>query len=484
MMLKIGGEKMGKLSSQNKIIVGVLSLFLILIVGYAIFSESITIGGTANASGDFDIIFNSVGVIKEVGSSGATATISTNKKALSVTVPKLEYPSAYVEIPVTIKNNGNITAKITGIQTSGLDNKDIKVTYNGVAQNDRLTAGQEISMKIKVTWDIASTTIVDNLAFTINITYEQATDEAVIPPEQKELFTWESDTVISGLTADGIASLKANGGHLVIPEGVTEIASPNFDMSTGQGTLDKGFSPYAIGKLEPQSATDEQVKENCIITSVSFPSTLTKIGNYAFIYNMNLTGALSLPNGLKEIGNYAFAMTMLSGNLSLPQGLTKIGESAFASSVNLSGDLVIPDGVTTIAPTAFSSTAITSLTLGTGVTTIKERAFYGCQSLTGPLVIPDNVVTIEGYAFMTTSITSLTIGTGLKTIGTQAFSRLDTLTGDLYFPSSVESIGSNAFDASSVADNKLTSISVYSATGRGANAFSNRESVLTIRPLQ
>lgn len=482
-MLKIGGEKMGRLSNQNKVIVGVLSLFLILIVGYAIFSESITIGGTANASGDFDIIFNSVGVIKEVGSSGATATISANKKALSVTVPKLEYPSAYVEIPVTIKNNGNITAKITGIQTSGLDNKDIKVTYNGVAQNDRLTAGQEISMKIKVTWDLASTTVVDNLAFTINITYEQATAEAVIPPEQKELFTWESDTVISGLTADGIASLKANGGHLVIPEGVTEIASPNFDMSTGQGTVDKGFSPYAVGKLDLQNATQEQIIENSIITSVSFPQTLTKIGNYAFIYNMNLTGELSLPNGLKEIGNYAFAMTKLSGNLSLPQGLTRIGDSAFSSSP-LTGELVIPNSLTTIEMNAFSSTAITSLTLGTGVTTIKERAFYGCAYLTGPLVIPDNVVTIEGYAFMTTSITSLTIGTGLKTIGTQAFSRLDTLTGDLYFPSSVESIGSNAFDASSVADNKLTSISVYSATGRGANAFSNRESVLTIRPLQ
>ena len=474
---------MSKLSNQNKVIVGVLSLFLILIVGYAIFSESINVGGTASASGEFNIIFNSVGTIKEEGSSGATAEISSNKKSLTVNVPKLEYPSAYVEVPVVIKNMGSVTAKIIGIETVGLDTTDIKVTYSGIGQDERMAPNEERNMKIKVTWDSASTTIVDSLTFSISINYEQATEEIIIPPAQKELFTWDSDTVISGLTADGIAEVKANGGHLVIPEGVTEIASPSFNMNTGEGLVNKGFSPYAIGKLDLQSATEEQVRENSIITSVSFPSTLTKVGNYAFIYNQYLTGTLTLPNGLQEIGDYAFAMTMLNGDLSLPQNLTRIGDSAFAAS-SLKGDLIIPNGVTVIEPNAFSSTAINSLTIGTGVITIKERAFYGCAYLTGPLVIPDNVQTIEGYVFMGTKLTSLKIGTGLKTIGTQAFDNIETLSGELYFPDSVEEIGNSAFSIDSAANNKLTSISVYSATGRGAYAFNKRESVLTIRPLQ
>lgn len=71
---------MKKLSSQNKIMVGILAVFLVLIVGYAIFNESLTVGGTANVSGEFSIIFKNVGGIVETGSSGTTAQISTNKK--------------------------------------------------------------------------------------------------------------------------------------------------------------------------------------------------------------------------------------------------------------------------------------------------------------------------------------------------------------------------------------------------------------------
>ena len=167
---------MSRLSNQNKIIVGVLSLFLILIVGYAIFSESINIGGTASTgSSDFNIIFNSVGTIKEEGSSGATATISSNKKSLTVMVPKLEYPSAYVEVPVVIKNAGSVTAKIVGIETVGLDNPDIKVTYSGIAQNDRMAPNEEKNMKIKVLWDESSTNTSASASFTITLNYEQDT---------------------------------------------------------------------------------------------------------------------------------------------------------------------------------------------------------------------------------------------------------------------------------------------------------------------
>ena len=210
---------------------GVLSLFLILIVGYAIFSESINVGGTASASGEFNIIFNSVGTIKEAGSSGATAEISSNKKSLTVNVPKLEYPSAYVEVPVVIKNMGSVTAKIIGIETIGLDTTDIKVSYSGVTQDEELGTNEERNMKIKVTWDSASTTIVDNITFKIGLNYEQSNGGVTTTgQEQSDLFTWDGPGIVSGLSEKGIAEVKANGGHLVIPEGVTEIASANFDL--------------------------------------------------------------------------------------------------------------------------------------------------------------------------------------------------------------------------------------------------------------
>ena len=388
---------MSKLSNQNKIIVGVLSLFLILIVGYAIFSESINVGGTASASGEFNIIFNSVGTIKEAGSSGATAEISGNKKSLTVNVPKLEYPSAYVEVPVVIKNMGSVTAKIIGIETIGLDTTDIKVTYSGIGQDERMAPNEERNMKIKVTWDSASTTIVDSLTFSISINYEQATEEIIIPPAQKELFTWDSDTVISGLTADGIAKVKANGGHLVIPEGVTEIASASFDVATGEGEFDKGFSPYAIGQLDINTATEEQIIENSIITSVSLPSTLTKIGSDAF-FRTNIA-EMVFPNALREIGDGAFSSSSISGELILPNNLIIIGPVAFGNT-KISGELVIPDNVTEIGFLAFAELSITSLRIGNNVRNIREQAFAYCVNLSGELFIPDSVVEIGDYAFV------------------------------------------------------------------------------------
>ena len=246
----MGEVRMNKLSKENKIIIGIVMVVLVLSVGYAIFSESINIGGTARASGEFNIIFNSVGTLKEEGSSGATAEISSNKKSLTVNVPKLEYPSAYVEVPVVIKNVGSIKAILKGIETVGLDTTDIKVSYSGVTQDEELGTNEERNMKIKVTWDSASTTIVDNITFKIGLNYEQSNGGVTTTgQEQSDLFTWDGPGIVSGLSEKGIAEVKANGGHLVIPEGVTELASPNINLATGEGNFDKGFSPLALLEL-------------------------------------------------------------------------------------------------------------------------------------------------------------------------------------------------------------------------------------------
>ena len=65
-----------KLSRQNKIVVGIVALVLALTVGYALFSQSLNIGGTASADGTFELVFDSIGTIVEKGSTGAEASNS------------------------------------------------------------------------------------------------------------------------------------------------------------------------------------------------------------------------------------------------------------------------------------------------------------------------------------------------------------------------------------------------------------------------
>lgn len=398
-------NKLGNISKQSKILIIVIALFLVISVGYAIFSQSIEVKGTASAEGDFNIIFERINQIAGQGSQNATAEIINQGKELQINVPKLEYPTAYSTFNVTVKNNSSMAAKVTGIQTNGIESEDIKVTYTGVNTGDILNINEEKEVEIRVTWDRNSTNTYVQANFTIAITYEQVTGSVSTTsssaPEQSDLFTWDGPTVVSGLTEKGIEEVKQNGGHLVIPEGVTEIADANVNVSLAGidlSSIDKGFSPYTIGKLGT-GASQEEINKYNIIKTISFPSTIKKIGKGAFIGCTNLTNGINLPSGLQEIGDAAFIQSNINGVLNIPNTVTTIGAYAFGVS-NITGALVIPDSVTEIGFYAFyTNYTISSISFGKNLKVIPEAAFAGVRALIEELYIPDTIEEIKARAF-------------------------------------------------------------------------------------
>ena len=170
------------MKKQNIIIIGLIAVILTMAVGYALFSETININGTATADGTFDVEFTSVGTPTCIGFTGtcdaATLTsISTDKNTLNITVNKLEFPGAYVEIPVTITNKGSVSAKLKNINETGLtaDSRAIKVTYTGVAASDTpIDTNGTQEMNIKVEWDKTVNTGSSDVTFQIQLEYEQA----------------------------------------------------------------------------------------------------------------------------------------------------------------------------------------------------------------------------------------------------------------------------------------------------------------------
>ena len=162
-------------------IIGVIAFVLAVAVGYALFSETLTVTGTATATGNFDVEFTKVGTITKVGYTGAgdseIAVNSPDKNTLTVTVNKLDYPGAYVEIPVTITNKGSVSAKLKNINETGLtaDSRAIKVTYTGVAASDTpIDTNGTQEMNIKVEWDKTVNTSSSDVTFQIQLEYEQA----------------------------------------------------------------------------------------------------------------------------------------------------------------------------------------------------------------------------------------------------------------------------------------------------------------------
>ena len=166
------------MKKQNIAIIGVIAFVLAVAVGYALFSQTLTINGTATAKGSFDVEFTTATIKTEVGSTGATAVISDDKDTLTITVPKLEYPGAYVEIPVTVTNVGTIPAKLKEITETGLTtDESVKVSYTGLTElkDQQVDQNGTQNFTIKVMWDESSNKNSENVEFSIKLNYEQIT---------------------------------------------------------------------------------------------------------------------------------------------------------------------------------------------------------------------------------------------------------------------------------------------------------------------
>ena len=122
------------MNKKNKILIGCLSLLLVLSVGYALFSETITINGTATAKGSFDIEATCINGYHEklveygevldsnegqAGYDNDICTVSDNIVNANV---ELLYPTANRTFSVIFTNEGTIPAMIN-------PNTDITSTF-------------------------------------------------------------------------------------------------------------------------------------------------------------------------------------------------------------------------------------------------------------------------------------------------------------------------------------------------------------------
>ncbi len=441
----------------HKIMTFVVAAILTLTIGYAIFSESIDILGLASTgSSNFNIVFDRVGQIEEHEATGTSANIVDAGKKLEIRVEHLKMPSSYVEIPVVVKNKGDITAKVKEIKTSGLDTTDIKVTYEGLLLEDVLNPNDERSLKITVTWDMSSVNPNVVADFTIEIVYEQVVGETTTSAPTEIVdnrFIYEG-TKLMGLSAEGEEYFKTNK-ELIIPEGTTEIADGAFLVPYGYTGTIPNFETY-------ESATDELIEYNrknsrLSGATISFPNSLRKIGNSAFT-GLSLTGDLTIPNNVEEIGVYAFYLNNFNGNLKLPEKLEIIKDYYFAAN-QFTGDLLMPRSIEEIGISAFQMAGFNGrLILSEGLKKVGHYAFYTCNFI-GDLVIPDSVTEIGGVAFGSGYTGSLTISKNLTEIPKMAFIGTG-FTGELYIPDNIANIDYGAFWEC----NNITSISISSGT--------------------
>ncbi len=128
----------------------------------------------------------------------------------------------------------------------------------------------------------------------------------------------------------------------------------------------------------PQPDGNENVEDNHIgtFTSITIPSGVTYIGNYAFAWNQNLA-SIELPNTLKEMGYLLFYRCDALTTLNIPNSVEKDGGYTFMWCSGLQ---------------------FVHISENPKYTTINGSSFLGCKSLT-TLTIPANITTIVRGAF-------------------------------------------------------------------------------------
>ncbi len=163
------------MKKQSLLIVIVILILLGVSVGYSVVRISTNVKGKTSIVKNLDVEFESIGKLEEYGSYGATAEISDDKKMVLINVPKLSYMGAYAVVPITVKNVGQLPAKLESIYEYGTnDNEAIKITYDGIAVTDKaLNPLEEEKFFIKVSWENELKQDSSEIEFYIRFNYVQ-----------------------------------------------------------------------------------------------------------------------------------------------------------------------------------------------------------------------------------------------------------------------------------------------------------------------
>ena len=185
--------------------------------------------------------------------------------------------------------------------------------------------------------------------------------------------------------AEGNPSFKAVNGVLFTADGKTLLSYPG--AKYGSYTVPEGTEYIASSAFRGSH-----------ISSINFGTTLKEIGRYSFSYCTSLT------------------------SVTFPSNVTKICDSAFRSCTYLRNIYFENDSVTIESGGVFAECdSLVSISLPSNLSEIPGYLFYGCAKLKY-VTIPDTAARIGSSAFLDCdSLVSITVPGSVKSIGQQAF---------------------------------------------------------------
>ena len=338
-----------KKNSKTNFIILFIVLVLAIAVGYAAFNENLTITGTANAKGNFDVVFSNAelvpGLSEGIDVVNSSATIDqTDSDTVAIIAKDLNSVNSHANYTITIQNLSSTRAKINSLTVNGLNSSIFSVTgyetaYNTIlAANDGQTGGSdEVTFPLVVALKSGAEITAANVeaSFTLSMEYVEAaandTRTASVSSASVSDFLTSASSVTAGGTVtvtDDItfdAAEYPTSGHVPVafPDNATlnlggnTITSPNGALAyTGNGLTIKngefvGLISSSGGRYGLQvwnnNNNSTEVSRNVVIENV----TTTGICLYnAEVTLRNVT--VTMPNDAKFYTVYGNVYTTIA----------------------------------------------------------------------------------------------------------------------------------------------------------------------------
>ena len=221
----------------------------------------------------------------------------------------------------------------------------------------------------------------------------------------KGAVTVPSKVVISGktYTVTSIGDEAFEGRYymtsVTIPSTIQSIGDEAFKgcsyYNTDKGGSD-GLSKVIFDGVSNLKSIGANAFNGCgNLKSISLPSSVNYIGEYAFYYCQKLSSKIVIPSGVKKIEWNTFRFCSELTTVVIPSSVDSIMTGAFGNCEKLSS-ATIPVGVKYIGMSAFAQTALEDVVIPEGVTYIGDCAFYRCENLRS-VSIPSTIKIRELY---------------------------------------------------------------------------------------
>ena len=263
--------------------------------------------------------------------------------------------------------DGKVTVTVPNGNKDGKDDYSIVSCYtylNGYGEVKNMTTGFSNNQSFLSDRDNEFVDI-ETIEKNINAVFNDGTSLS-----WSELMLEENGTKY-GYNAESITTTSINSNaflncstiiNIIIPEGITTIGSHAFD---GCVNLTSIFIAKTVSQIDEKAFYHCNMIENIYIDDLSSWCSITFNDKYSnpllqggLYLNNNLVTNLTIPNDVTKVGDYAFYGYDSLTSLTIPDNVTKIGRDAFEYCVNL-----------------------TSVTIGSGLTTMGYSAFYFCSKI-------------------------------------------------------------------------------------------------------